>query len=220
MINYNSQVVQDDLSVIYTQTADWEKLKNKTVLVTGATGMLASYFSFMLIYLNKFYQFNIQILLLVRNKEKALKIFGKETSVHYLVQDVCDEIKISQNIDFIIHAAGASSPYSILNNPVGIINANTTGTINVMELARKKNVEKVLFTSTREVYGNTGATELINESEMGIIDPLDYRSCYPESKRMAETILKVIRFNTKFLLTLFVLHILMGREWKLKMTAA
>jgi nucleoside-diphosphate-sugar epimerase len=190
MINYNSQIVQDDLSVIYNQPIDWERLKNKTVLVTGATGMLASYFSLMLIYLNKIHQFNIQILLLVRNEEKAFKIFGKDSSVHYLIQDVCDEIKISQNVDFIIHAAGASSPYYILNNPVGIINANTIGTINVMELARKNKIEKVLFTSTREVYGNTGSTDIINEAEMGIIDPLDYRSCYPESKRMAETILK------------------------------
>ena len=201
-LSYKNPLIQNDLSNIYDHQNDWEKLRSKTVLITGATGMLASYFSFMLMYLNDLHDMNIRILLLVRNRDKAYQIFGEDSLVDFVVQDVCDKITINEKIDFIIHAAGFSSPYYILKDPVGIIKANTIGTLNIMDLAGEKKVEKVLFTSTREVYGNIGDLEYINESQIGITDPLDYRSCYPESKRMAETILKSyslqygISFNT------------------------
>ena len=201
-LNYSNHLVQSDLLNIYTNLKDWEKLRSKTILITGATGMLASYFSFMLMYLNNLHDMNIRIILLVRNRDKAYQIFGEDSLINFIVQDVCDKITIKEKIDFIIHAAGFSSPYHILKDPVGIIKANAVGTLNVMDLAREKQVEKVLFTSTREVYGNIGDSDYINERQIGIIDPLDYRSCYPESKRMAETILKSyslqygISFNT------------------------
>ncbi len=44
--------------------------------------------------------------------------------------------------------------------------------------------------------------EVIAESDMGTIDPLGLRSCYPESKRMAETILKSYSVQNKIHLTL------------------
>lgn len=203
MTQYNNEVVQDDLDVLYNSKIDWEQLRNKTILVTGATGMLASYFSFMLIYLNEKKDFNINILLLARNKVKAEDVFGPERSqIKFIIQDVSEKIDIEENIDYIFHAAGGASPYYIINDPVGIIKANILGTINVLELAKHKNTKKVLFTSTREIYGKVNNKENISELDMGIIDPLDSRSCYPESKRMAETILKSysdqykINFNT------------------------
>ncbi len=74
--------------------------------------------------------------------------------------------------------------------------------MNVLELARKSKTQKVIFTSTGEVYGKVENKEVIAEPDMGIIDPLDSQSCYPESKRIGETILKSysvqnkIHFNT------------------------
>jgi nucleoside-diphosphate-sugar epimerase len=67
---------------------------------------------------------------------------------------------------------------------------NLQGTINVLELARHHDVKRVLFASTREVYGKNEDAEQLNESAFGTLDPLDDRSCYPESKRAAESLLK------------------------------
>ncbi len=203
MINYHNTIVQDDLTVLYGSSIDWKFLKNKRILITGATGMLASYFSFLLMYLNEHHAFGIQLILLARKKENLNHVFGKNLDkTNVIVQDVCEEINFDGEIDYILHAAGAASPYYIINDPVEIIKANTLGTLNVLELARKSKTQKVIFTSTGEVYGKVENKEVIAESDMGIIDPLDSQSCYPESKRMAETILKSYSVQNKIHLTL------------------
>lgn len=191
MISYKNKIVLNDLQELHKSSVNWKYLKDQTILITGATGMLASYFTFMLLFLNEHEKLNIRIRLLARNREKLIQIFGEENeALEFIVQDVCDEIDYNNRIDFIFHAAGAASPYYIIHDPVGIIKANTLGTLNVLELARKTNTKKVLFTSTREVYGKLNGKKLISEDDMGILDPLDYRSCYPESKRMAENMFK------------------------------
>ncbi len=201
MINYRNIIILEDLQALYKSTVKWQQLQNKTILVTGATGMLASYFCFMLLYLNEKHNFGIQLYLLARSRKKLEKVFGKENhEIKFVVQDVCEKINIDEKIDFIFHAAGSASPYFIINDPTGIIKANTLGTIRVLAFARKSSSKKVLFTSSREIYGKVEIKEEINESDMGIIDPLDSRSCYPESKRIAETLLKSysLQFNVNF----------------------
>ena len=61
---------------------------------------------------------------------------------HLKVQDVCTPITMEEKPEYIIHAAGNASPHFILHDPVGIIAANTTGTVNVLELARKSGTKK------------------------------------------------------------------------------
>src|SRR5690554_2873808 len=203
MINYKNQVVLHDLNELHKSGVNWENLRGKTILVTGATGMIASYFTFMLMYLNEQEDLKMKLKLLARNIDKLNLIFGEERgSIEFIVQDVCEKFESIGSIDFIIHTAGCASPYHILHDPVGIIKANILGTQNILELARNANTQKVIFTSTREIYGKINDISVISEGDMGIIDPLDYRSCYPESKRAAETLLKSysiqhgINFNT------------------------
>lgn len=191
---YKNEIVQKDLIEITENIKNLEALKNTSILITGATGMLATYVTYTLMYLNEKENYNIQIFALVRSEEKAKQKFGKflqNPNFKLVIQDVTKSIEISEKIDYIIHSAGSASPYFIVNDPVGIIKANTLGTINVMELARKCNVKKVLYTSTREVYGKVDDDVLeITEDMIGKLDQMDSRSCYPESKRMGENICK------------------------------
>jgi len=184
-------VIQEDVKDLAAASIPWRRLENKCILITGATGMLASYMVYVLKYLNEKEHLGIRILLLARSREKLVRLFGQESdSMVFLVQDVCDGITYSGKVHCIVHAAGPASPFHILNDPVGIIRANTLGTLNVLELARRSGTEKVVFMSTREVYGKADDREVLRESDMGVVDPLDPRSCYPESKRVAETMLK------------------------------
>ena len=69
---YKSRIVQNDLKeILADDNVMWKKLKNSSVLVTGATGMLARYITYLLIYMNEQMDYNIKIYILVRNKEKA-----------------------------------------------------------------------------------------------------------------------------------------------------
>lgn len=191
---YENKIVQKDLSEIIQNIKNVEMLKNASVLITGATGMIATYMVYTLLRLNEKEDYHIQIFALVRSEEKAKQKFGvflENPNFHLIVQDVIEEIKIQDDIDYIIHSAGSASPYFIVNDPVGIIKANTIGTINVMEFARKCNVKKVLYTSTREVYGKVDENIFeITEEMIGKLDQMDSRSCYPESKKMGENIVK------------------------------
>lgn len=186
MINYQNKIVQEDMQEIL-KDIEFNSLKDKVILITGATGMLATYLVYFLNYLNIIENLNIKIIGLVRNKEKAIKIF-EGVNIELLVQDVQDEIKYDNKVDYIFHMASSANPRAILERPIDIIKANTIGTFNVFELARSKSA-KVIFTSTREIYGKLDeSVEFIKENDMGIVDCLERRACYPESKRIAETI--------------------------------
>lgn len=189
MINYRHPQVQDDLKQLLKQNLPWQSLAEKTVLITGATGMLASYVGFTLLYLNENLGLNIRPVFLARSEEKLELVYGDAlVNTHCLVQDVCEPIQYNGTVDYIFHAAGSASPYYIVNDPVGIINANVQGTQQVLELARHSHAENVVFASTREIYGHVIGKHSITETDMGILDPLNPRDCYPESKRLAEAL--------------------------------
>lgn len=188
-----NEIIKKDMEHIISEDLPFHKLFGKTILITGATGMLAKYMVYTCILLNEKKNANIHILALVRNEEKAKKEFGKYTEKEYfefLVQDVCDPIFYEKDVHYIFHAAGNASAKSIVENPTSIIKANTIGTIQVMEFAKTKSIEKVLYTSTREVYGKISHVSNITEEMLGTLNQLEARSCYPESKKMGETILK------------------------------
>ncbi|MDR0560143.1 MAG: NAD-dependent epimerase/dehydratase family protein [Prevotellaceae bacterium] len=192
-LSYYNPVVQNDLDEIIAGNFLWNRLKHKSVLITGINGMLAACMVYTLFHLNKKLNLNVKITGLARNREKAEQLFSAmldDINFEFLFQDVNEPLNCQQNIDFIIHAAGSASAFAIVNDPVGTVKANTVGTFNIMELARQKRAEKVLFTSSREVYGRTENIPIISETDFGAIDPLESRSCYPESKRMAEAVLK------------------------------
>ena len=188
---YNNRIVQSDMKEIVESEIDFSCLKDKTVLITGANGMLASYYMYVLMYLNDYRKMNIKIYALVRNVQKLEKItaFSKRKDIRPVKKDVCEKIDIEDKIDYIIHMASSANPKTIIKDPIGIIKANVDGTFNILELA-KKNSSRVIFTSTREIYGEMPSSiNEIMEEDMGVLNHLTLRSCYPESKRMAENIL-------------------------------
>lgn len=197
MPNYLNHQVQYDLSELISQDIVWNKLKNKSILITGATGMLASYIGFTLLHLNKHLNLNISIILLARSQQKISNIYGDTLpNTTVLLQDITEAINLKKPIDYIFHAAGAANPYNIINDPIGIILANTIGTKNVLDLALNSNTSNIVFASTREIYGEVKEKLIIKEDDMGSLDPLNPRNCYPESKRLAESML--LAYNKQF----------------------
>jgi nucleoside-diphosphate-sugar epimerase len=201
----NSEVIIEDLQRMSDAKLPWGELDGKTILVTGATGMLASYVTWLLLYLHEHAGINISVFALCRNRQRAEQYFGSYLGEPYfrlLIQDVCEPLAYEGKVDYVFHLAGHASPYLINSDPVGIMKCNLLGTINVLEYARKCHTIKVIFASTREVYGKNDEAELLDEQAFGTLNPLDDRSCYPESKRAAETLLKSyylqygVNFNT------------------------
>lgn len=183
-----NKIVEEDAQKIIKQNIDWDKIKNKNVLVTGATGMIGQYIVFTILELNKLYNYNVNVFALCRNKNKAEQVFKDEINnkmLKFVIQDVGQEMNLKIKFDYIIHTASPANPKFYSTNPVGTIMANTIGTKNTLELAKKCEAE-YCYISTMEVYGQMDNNLGIKEEEYGAINSLDLRSCYPESKKLGE----------------------------------
>lgn len=186
-------IVNSDIEAILDSDIDFKKFNHSSILITGATGMLASYLILVFSKLNSERDAAIQLFALGRNINKAKSKFGEffnQDYFHFIEQDISqpisDEVK---NIDYIIHAASNASPWYMVNAPVEIAKANILGTFNVLEFAKKNGIKQVHFLSTREVYGSLRGVDRISEDEFGSLVPTNLRATYPESKRAAENLL-------------------------------
>jgi nucleoside-diphosphate-sugar epimerase len=184
-------IVQEDIQgIIISECVDWSQFSNKTVLITGATGMLPSYMVFTLLELNRCRHLNIHVIALARNQEKVERMFKdylEDDCLSIIVQDVSQPFTYSEHCDFVIHAASQASPKFYGTDPVGTLNANVLGTHYLLEFSIKHQVESFLFFSTGGVYGVVPESEIpMKESVCGYLDCRAVRNCYFESKRMGE----------------------------------
>jgi len=171
----------------------WSAFEGKTVLITGATGMLPAYMAETLLCRNENRTGQkTQVIGLARNDKRIAARFSAykdREDLQFLVQDVAAPIEMEQHVDFIIHAASPASPRHYSADPVGTIRANVLGTQNLLQLAREHGVEGFLFFSSSEVYGLVDAAHIpTSEDWYGFLDPTEIRSCYAESKRTGETL--------------------------------
>lgn len=185
-------VEKRDIDIIMENPIDWEKFRNKSVLVTGATGRLGMYIVETLCKADIDWNLNMKIVALARNKEKINNVFGATLdfpNVYTCVQDITEKIKWDGDINYIFHTAGLASPYDFTNNPVETLWGHVAGTHNVLEFARHNHTSRVVYVSTVEVYGDWQSNDKVKESDMGIMRCNESRACYPEAKRLCETML-------------------------------
>lgn len=187
-----NSIVEEDMMYITKADIDWHEIEGKVILITGANGMLPSYLVKTVLYLNEYTFANkTKIYAIVRNKAQSSIVFKEhldDLNLEIIEHDVCQEFQIDGEIDYIIHAASQASPKYYSTDPVGTLSANVMGTYNLLNLAVEKKVSSFLYFSSSEIYGVLDDTDLsIGEEDIGIINPLDIRSCYAESKRMSET---------------------------------
>jgi len=172
-----SKIVAEDLAhIVEDFDLPWSKLEGKTILVTGANGMLPAYMVETLLYLNeKDDRTKTKVIGLARNKERALARFAhykNRDDLELLIQDVCDIVSIETKIDYIIHAASQASPKYYGNDPVGTLSPNVLGTYNLLSLARHKRTRGFLFFSSGAVYGQVRPKTLIKEDAYDFISQL------------------------------------------------
>lgn len=165
-------------------------LKDKKIILTGATGLIGSAVADILFYLNKSEGYNIKILLAGRSKSRMRDRFycmeeGKD--YHFVEYDAERETNIEERADYVVFGASYGDPKSISSNPVEVILSNTLGLNELLKYCVNKKVERLLFISSSEVYGKKDNYHPFNEKEYGYVDLLNVRSCYPNAKRLAET---------------------------------
>ena len=181
----------------------------KLILVAGGAGFVGSHLCEALI------KRGARVLCLdnfLTGNKKNIRRLLKNPRFKFVKADITNMANLkkvqaeSRGIGEIYHLASPASPPRYQSMPIETWKANTLGTLNLLELA-KRHKAKFLFASTSEVYGDP-VEHPQKESYRGNVNPIGIRACYDESKRAGETLcmdyrrlfgldVKIIRiFNT------------------------
>lgn len=184
---------KEDVRKVATLDLNWNYLRNKSIMISGATGMIGSFMIDILMHKNREENLNCTIFALTRKEKKA-----KQRFEHYLNSvllriiecDINKEFNLDkEKIDVIVHAASNTHPLAYSTQPIETIMTNIIGTKNLLDIAVKSNTNKFVFVSTVEIYGeNKGDIESFTEDYCGYIDCNTLRAGYPESKRAGEAL--------------------------------
>lgn len=163
------------------------KLKNKTILITGATGLIGSNLVAFLNYINNRDNLNLKIIAIHHSKLEPWICFSP--NIQYLRLNLTKE-KLPENIKFnyLIHCATYGQPKKFISFPQETVRLNINLLFDLLEL-NKKNKATFLYLSSSEIYGEVNKENVPTpESFYGYVDTLSDRAIYSESKRLAETI--------------------------------
>lgn len=189
---YNSKLWIEDIDAVIESMPWLSELSGKSVMITGAGGLICSSIVDVLIRFNETKSGNIKILAAGRSEKKINERFGEFAGKSYFIFVPYDatktEICTNEKVDFIIHGASNASPNSIVKEPVETMMCNFTGLLGLLEYGRKQGAKRLLLISSSEVYGKKENNEPYKEEEYGYIDLLNPRSSYSVGKQAAETL--------------------------------
>lgn len=185
----------DDVAESLDSVPDVQELFGKTILITGGTGLIGSSVADQLIYLNRNMDAHMRIVIAARSEDRVCRRFegvSEKDGVEYFHYDATslDDVEFDGDIDYIIHAASNANPAVYMKEPVETMLSNFVGLNAMLRLAAKKQVKRLLFVSSSEVYGQKESlTEPFEEDKYGFLDILNERAGYPSSKRAGETLI-------------------------------
>ena len=182
---YENQQYLDEIKE-FANKQDLSFLDNKTILISGAGGLVMSYFIDTVLSNPKQ---NTKIIAIAYNDADKRRFKSDEKRISYLMGDVKDPTifeNLKDKVDYILNGASIVDPKGYKERPIDTMLINLLGTKNLLDVAVKNNAT-FLLTSSCEVYGEADV-DLIPEDYCGKLDPMDVRSCYNESKRACETL--------------------------------
>ena len=184
-------VIAADAALI-AERVNLQPLSGRTVLITGASGLLGTYFLAVLAQL-KASGVKVEAVAQVRSTPPAHTLEIIERSGFRLIHaDLAEDGAVFQlpMADAIIHSAGYAQPLVFMENPAATFQLNTTATVALLRRLREGGA--FLFLSSTEVY-NGLAGRRVTESDIGTTGPGHPRACYIEGKRGGETICHAFR---------------------------
>jgi dTDP-glucose 4,6-dehydratase len=152
-------------------------------LVSGAAGFIGSHLCERL--LAEGHQITGLDNLITGHRENIAHLV-EDPAFEFFEQDVCQPVQLAGSFDRVFHLASLASPVDYLKHPIETLESGSTGTRNMLEIARQHNA-RFLLTSTSECYGDP-LEHPQRETYWGNVNPVGLRSCYDESKRYAEAL--------------------------------
>lgn len=191
---YNSCQYVEDVRYVAQLNLPWEKLHDRSIMLSGATGMIGSFLIDVVLEKNIIDNLNCTVYALGRNDKKASERFSRfvnDPHYKFIPYDVKDPLVCVgvDKVDYLLHLAANTHPMLYATDPIGTITTNIIGVQNMLEFAVEHNATRFAFASSNEIYGeNRGDVELFDEDYCGYINCNTLRAGYPESKRCGEAL--------------------------------
>ena len=179
---YQPEFTQDAAEVV-SNIPHIERLFDKSILITGGSGMICSSVADIIFYLNQEKNANIHVIFAGRNNKSLKKRFASR-DWDFIEFDATKPYNESREVEYVIYGASNADPKAISEEPVGTIMANVGGLVDIVKNTASK---RYLYISSSEVYGNSNRAPY-TETDYGDLDILNVRASYPSSKRLAETL--------------------------------
>lgn len=190
---YDDPLYMEDITYVADLDLPWEKMKDKSILISGATGLVGTFLVDVLMKKNEA-GLNCKVYALSRNAEKAAKKFMQwdgSVNLCFMNYDINQPLVADElgNVDYVLHMASNTHPMQYSTDPIGTITTNIIGVQNMLDFAVTHQAIRLAFTSSNEIYGeNRGDAELFDEAYCGYINCNTMRAGYPESKRCGEAL--------------------------------
>ena len=189
---YDSPLWFEDIDKVSQSLPELSELAGKSVLITGAAGLICSAVADIFIRYNETHDTPIRIIAAGRWPEEMLNRFGEYCNRDYFGYVKYDASKGNNKIDvkadYIIHGASNASPKAIVAEPVETMLSNFNGLHYLLNYAKENGAKRLLYISSSEVYGRKSDGKPYKEDDYGYIDLLNPRNSYSVGKRAAETL--------------------------------
>lgn len=189
-----SKILLQDIDFIFNhlkELTDLSLLNNKNIFITGGTGLFGKSILNTLIHIKKF--FNFKITLLTRDINNFLSNYPEYNLdfINFIQGDIRYFKYDGTDFDYIIHTAAPASAKLEEENPEEMHSIILEGTKKIIELTKKMDIKKLLFTSSGAVYGKQ-PEELCNFNEEYEGNPITY---YGKAKKISEQLLLESNIN-------------------------
>lgn len=183
-----NKIQREDIQDFVSSFPLRELLHNRTILITGATGLIGSNLVHCLLALDC----KIKVVAPIRDLKKAVRIFSQNELENIRLIE-CDIVSYNYDalcdIDFIIHCAAPTASKYFIEHPVETFDVIYSGTKVLLNYARKRQIKGFVYLSSLEVYGEIyDDSKPVCEDSQGYLDIMAVRSSYPMAKRAAENL--------------------------------